>query len=115
MGVQVRSHDAIYKAKFDQGRIATCDAIPSVYADYGVDPKVFLSTMHSFPVEAKVIAARDQVNRWGVDGTPTIVVDGKYRALLTRSGGAAAMLRTVDWLIAKERPLHAHPARPGKR
>ncbi|MBS0194956.1 MAG: thiol:disulfide interchange protein DsbA/DsbL [Proteobacteria bacterium] len=113
MGIQTRSHDAIYKAKFEQGRIETCAAIPSAYADYGPDPQVFASTMQSFPVNVKVTQAHDQAMRWGVDGTPTIVVDGAYRVGLTRSGGPEGMLRTVDWLIAKQRPLHS--GRRGKR
>ena len=107
MGVQAKSHDSIYKAKFEQFRIATCEAIPSVYADYGIDPKRFASTMQSFPVTVQLGKAHDQALRWGVDGTPMMVVDGKYRVALTRAGGAAGMLHTVDWLIARQRPLHA--------
>jgi protein dithiol oxidoreductase (disulfide-forming) len=108
MGIQAKSHDNIYKAKFDQNRIENCSQIPAVYADYGVDAKVFASTMQSFAVSAKVHEAHDQVIlRWGVDGTPTIVVDGKYRALMTHAGGPDGMLHTVDWLIAKQRPEHA--------
>jgi thiol:disulfide interchange protein DsbA len=114
MGIQARSHDAIYKAKFEQGRIATCEGIAPVYADYGADPQVFASTMHGFAVAGKVSAAHEQVMRWGVEGTPTIVIDGKYRVIPTRSGGPDGMLRTVDWLIAQQRPLHAalHAAKP---
>ncbi|MBS0212931.1 MAG: thiol:disulfide interchange protein DsbA/DsbL [Proteobacteria bacterium] len=110
MGVEEKSHDAIFKAKFEQNRIPNCDAIAPVYADFGPDPAVFASTMRSFPVSAKLAAAQQQVLRWGVDSTPTLVVDGAYRVLMTRSGGPDGMLRTVDWLIAKQRPLHAaHP------
>ena len=65
------------------------------------------STMQSFAVSAKVAAGNDQAMRWGVDGTPTIVVDGKYRVQMTRDGGPTAMLHAVDWLVAKQRPEHA--------
>ncbi|MBS0462652.1 MAG: thiol:disulfide interchange protein DsbA/DsbL [Proteobacteria bacterium] len=109
MGIEAKSHDGIYKAKFEQGRIETCAAIPAAYADYGPDPTVFASTMNSFPVNAKMVADHDQVLRWGVDGTPTMVVDGTWRVVMTRGGGPEGMLRTVDWLIARQRPLH-HPA-----
>jgi len=102
-----RSHDGIYKAVWDQHRFTgDCSVIPSLYADYGVDPKIFASTMQSFAVGAKVAAAHDQETRWGIEGTPTIVVDGKYRVLET-AAGPAAFLHAVDWLIAKQRPLHA--------
>lgn len=116
MGIEAKSHDGIYKAKFEQGRIETCAAIPAAYADYGPDPTVFASTMNSFPVNARMVADHDQALRWGVDGTPTMVVDGTWRAVMTRGGGPEGLLRTVDWLIAKQRRLHtAAPARPTHR
>lgn len=103
MGVQEKSHDSIYKAVFDAHRFNGCASIPALYADYGVDPKVFSSTMQSFAVSAKIAAARDQAMRWGVDSTPTIIVDGKYRV----PGKPDTMFHTIDWLIAKQRPEHA--------
>ena len=106
MGVQEKSHDAIFKAIFVDKRVTTGEDVPKLYADYGVDPKVFASTMQSFAVGAKIAAAHDQETRWGIEGTPTIVVDGKYRALETKAG-PTAFLHTIDWLIAKQRPLHA--------
>ena len=116
LGVQAKSHDNIYKAKFEQNRIETCADIPSVYADYGIDPKLFASRMQDAAVSAEIANAHDQAVRWGVDGTPTIIIDGKYRVLLTRSGGPSEMLRAADWLIARQRPLHPkqHARRAGK-
>jgi len=106
MGVQEKSHDAIFKAIFVDKRVTVGDDMPKLYADYGIDPKVFASTMQSFAVSAKVAAAHDQETRWGIEGTPTLVVDGKYRVLQT-AAGPAAFLHTIDWLVAKQRPLHA--------
>jgi len=107
MGVQEKSHDSIFKAVFVDKRVATADDIPKLYADYGVDPKAFASTMQSFAVSAKVNAATDQAMRWGITGTPTIVVDGKYRVQLITATGPRGMFHTVEWLIARQRPLHA--------
>ncbi|HTA65564.1 MAG TPA: thiol:disulfide interchange protein DsbA/DsbL [Xanthomonadaceae bacterium] len=117
MGVQTKSHDGIYKEVFDQNRLAGgCASIPSLYTDYGVDEKLFASTMQSFVVTGQIGNAHEQVMRWGVDGTPTMIVDGKYRAPMTRAGGASGLLHTVDWLIAKQRPLHAkQPMQPTKK
>jgi thiol:disulfide interchange protein DsbA len=107
MGIQEKSHDSIYKEVFDQHRFNGCQTIPSLYSDFGVDTKVFASTMQSFAVNAKVAAAHEQVVRWGVDGTPTMVVDGKYRVSELVSTGPQGMFRTIEWLIAQQRPLHA--------
>jgi thiol:disulfide interchange protein DsbA len=60
--------------------------------------------MTSFPVNAKISQAVQQVQGWGVDSTPTIVVNGKYR-VLARGGedGYEKMLQVVDFLINEER------------
>ena len=107
MGILEKSHDNIFKAVHEDKRVTTAEDIPKLYADYGVDPKVFASTMQSFAVSAKVSIANDQAERWAIAGTPDIVVDGKYSVGMTAGGGPAGMLHTVDWLIAKQRPEHA--------
>ncbi len=106
MGVEEKSHDSIFKAIFDEKRITKAEDIPGFYSAYGINPKTFASTMQSFAVSAKIAAASDQAMRWGIEGTPTIVVDGKYR-VLEPAGGSQAMFHTVEWLVAKQRPLHA--------
>lgn len=104
MGVLAKSHSGIYNEVHVQHRpYNTIDDIAALYTDYGVDKNVFASTMQSFPISAKIGNARAQVLRWGVDGTPTIVIAGKYRAVITAAAAEDGMLRNVDWLIAKER------------
>ena len=102
MGVRARSHSEIFKA-IHEDHSYTHDEIGAVYAKYGVDPKVFVSTMESFAIKAKLSQARAQIQTWGVDSIPTIVVAGKYRVIGTPAGGEEGLLRSVDWLIAKER------------
>jgi thiol:disulfide interchange protein DsbA len=103
MGVLQKSHNGIFNAIHVQHRpITNIEDIAALYADYGVDKNVFASTMQSFPITSKVQAAQAQALRWGVDGTPTIVVAGRYRVMITDSG-EEAFLRKVDWFVAKER------------
>jgi thiol:disulfide interchange protein DsbA len=108
MGVQAKSHDAVYKAVHEDKRVTTADDVPKLYADYGVDPKVFASTMQSFAVSAKVNQAQDQETRWGITGTPTIVIDGKYRVMqVVGENTEPRLFHAIDWLIAKQRSEHA--------
>ncbi len=59
MGVLQKSHEGIYNAVHVQQRpITNATDIAALYADYGVDPKVFGSTMQSFAINAKVAAAK---------------------------------------------------------
>jgi thiol:disulfide interchange protein DsbA len=107
MGVEEKSHGNVFKAVFDQNRVHSADDIPKLYADYGVDPKVFAARMQSVAIGAKVAAATDQAIRWNILGTPTIVVDGRYRAIESKMTGAQGLLHTVDWLVARQRLEHA--------
>ena len=56
--------------------------------------------MHSFGTEAKIKRGQQFMVRSGVGGTPTLVVDGKYRVL---GRSYEDMLRITDALIARER------------
>lgn len=109
MGVPVsRFHDAVYKAVWDDKKFSgDCSVIPGIFAGLGVDQATFTSTMQSFAITARLGNSHDQALRWGIDSTPTVIVDGKYRVLEQVDSGPDGMLHTIDWLIAKQRPAHA--------
>ena len=53
----------------------------------------------SFAVDGKLRKAKQFTDRSGVDGTPTLIVDGKYRLLgKTRED----QIRILDQLVAQE-------------
>jgi thiol:disulfide interchange protein DsbA len=49
------------------------------------------------------------VKDYRVDGTPTIVVNGKYRLDLHSAGGPDQLIELVNWLVAKESGGAAKP------
>ena len=57
----------------------TIDDVAKFYAKYGVKAEDFVGTANSFAVNAKIKRADAQVKAYGVDSTPTIIVNGKYR------------------------------------
>src|SRR3546814_2405943 len=83
--------------------VCSSDLIAAFYGDYCVDPKVFESTMQSFAVNAKINRARQLAPRWMIQGTPTLVVAGKYRVMASPESGLPGMLKTADYLVARER------------
>ncbi len=104
MGVLDKTHDALFEALHTERRpINKIEDLADFYAEYGVDKEQFLSTLDSFPVNAKIADARERGTEWGIEGTPTIVVAGKYRVMAPREGGFKRMLEITDGLIAKER------------
>ena len=64
-----------------------------------MDAKQFASTVESFAVNAKLNRAKQWAIRSGLEGTPTMIVNGKYRVL---GKTFADMLRITDQLIAQE-------------
>ena len=118
LGVQARTHDAVFKAVFvDQlVKSGSPEEIAGMYGKWGVDSAKFLSTMQSFGVTAKLNRARQFALRTGVNATPTIIVNGKYRVNVTKDRGWDGMLSAVNYLVAMERaearakPAPAKPA-----
>jgi thiol:disulfide interchange protein DsbA len=118
LGVRAKAHDAFFDATWKTGETATYDlntgrpkpkaAWPTIediakfYARYGVDPKEFVAVANSFSVNTRMKQADDLVKAYGVPGTPTIVVDGKYRFSPSDVGTVQRAIELTQWLVAKE-------------
>jgi thiol:disulfide interchange protein DsbA len=104
MGVLDKTHDALFEALHTQKRqIGSLEDLGAWYGEHGVDAKEFLAAMESFNVNAKIAHAQEQVPKYGVEGTPSLIVNGKYRVMAPREGSYAKMLQITDFLVEKER------------
>lgn len=104
MGTLARTHDATFNAIHIEKKLrpnADAAAIAAFYGTLGIDQARFTSTMQSFAVNANLGRARQFAARSGVDATPTVIVNGKYRVI----GGKSLedILRITDHLVAMER------------
>ncbi|QGW66541.1 thioredoxin domain-containing protein [Lysobacter soli] len=105
MGVLDKTHEAVFNAihvdkVLPVQPLPTNEQIGAFYAKYGVDGKQFASTMSSFAIEGKMKRAGQFIARSGVDSTPTMVINGKYKVT---GKGFEDTLRIADHLIAQER------------
>ena len=105
LGVRERTHDDVFHGVFVDELVkkGSLDEIATMYARWGVNKAQFLDTMQSFGVTAKLNRAKQFAKQSGVDATPTIIVNGKYRVAVTADRGFDGMLSTVEWLLARER------------
>lgn len=103
-------YDAIHVTRTLPGEGQTPDPakIAAFYAKYGADPKQFLAAMTSFSTTAKLKRNQQFLLTSGVEGTPTLIVNGKYRVT---GKSFEDMLRVADLLIARQRAANA--AAPG--
>ena len=49
-----------------------------------------------------LLEAKNLTKRYGIDGVPSMIVNGKYRTSGSLAGGHKGMLQVVDYLIKKE-------------
>ncbi len=104
MEVADKAHAALMDKIWNKKEILkSIEELAAFYADYGVDPKVYISTSQSFAVDAKMRREQRFLMDSGVNSTPNIVVNGKY---LVAGNEAVAnydqLLAVVDYLIAEE-------------
>ena len=82
--------------------LPTLADVARFYARYGTDPKTFEATAQSFAVNARMKRADQLIKAYGVDSTPTIVVNGTYRLNVASAGGLAKTQQLVHYLAQKE-------------
>ena len=101
LGAVDRTHLELFKEKFEQNYpIATLDELADFYARQGVNKAEFLRIANSDDVTRQTQEDLALIKKWGVDGTPAIVVDGKYRSNEVKSLDELADL--TKWLAQRE-------------
>lgn len=103
MGLLDKTHTAMFQATAVERKIRSADDIIQLYVDQGVSKADFEATMNSFAVNAKVARVQQNLPRYKISGTPTMIVNGKYRVMAPQGGSFEAMLKIVDFLVAQER------------
>ncbi|MEO6102928.1 MAG: thiol:disulfide interchange protein DsbA/DsbL, partial [Pseudoxanthomonas sp.] len=101
LGVLGKTHDAVFKALHEDGSLpiqnASDQEIAGFYAGFGVDRSAFVTTMQSPATDLLLERSKDFALAAGIEGTPSIVVNGKYR-VTARS--FEDTLRVTDYLVA---------------
>ncbi len=104
MGVEHKVHNAVFNAIQKEGkRLTKPEDMADFVATQGVDKAKFLETFNSFAVKGKMAQYKELAQKYGVQGVPTMIVNGKYRFDLGTTGGPEQTLNVADQLIAKER------------
>lgn len=127
MGIdEKRIHDRVFDAVWKTGELAVIDPgtervkspapgindIAQFFArTAGVKAEAFVATSSSFGVDTKMRQADQYLKACGVDETPTVVVNGKYRITVNSAGGDQQLIDLVKWLVAKESGTPAPAAR----
>jgi thiol:disulfide interchange protein DsbA len=119
MGIEEKAHlammDAVWK---ERKQMRSLDDLAEFYAQFGVAKDAFVATAQSFNVDTQLRRDQSLLRQYGINATPTMVVNGKYRISSSEAiRGFDEMLSVVDFLVAQELAqlharLEAQPAEP---
>lgn len=104
MGRTEGAHDALFDAIHkERAGLRTIEQIAShLNQRVGIDEKEFLRVAKSFAVETRLKRGQNMVRRYGVDATPSMVINGKYRVTAAMAGSIPRMFEILDYLIERE-------------
>lgn len=104
LGQQHQLHDALYKAwNVDNTDLSDEARILDFVAQRGVDRAKFSAAYNSFSMQSKVVRARQMIRSYGINGTPSLVVNGKYLITGLQPADTIRVLNEVIEMARKER------------
>ncbi|WP_421569244.1 thiol:disulfide interchange protein DsbA/DsbL [Stenotrophomonas sp. PD6] len=109
LGVAQRTHAAMFNALHEAGSLPMQNVSPAELSTFyakeaGVNPQAYETALRSEAVSNKLAVAKAFAQRVKVQGTPSLVINGKY---LVKGTSFEDMLRNADALIARERAAKA--------
>ena len=89
LGLLDKTHQALFDAVHrDHQPLHTIEDLANLfYANYGTNAGSFLSTASSFVIEGEMAQGNQLVREYGIEATPTLIVNGKYRVVLNTERG----------------------------
>lgn len=95
--VEPAFNKAVFKQHFvDRNYIQTEQALQQLFASIGVNEKDFNSAYNSFPTNSLVARMAKKTKAYGINATPTVVVNGKYKV---KNSGLAELESPTDEFI----------------
>lgn len=99
-----RLHHKVFEAVHAQRqRLDTPEDIGAFAAQNGVDRARLIDTMNSFAVAGKVKQASQLVNGYGIEGTPSLGVNGRWLTSGSQAGSNVRSLAVAEYLVAAEK------------
>ncbi len=113
MGEIKRVDDAIYRAIHDQDiELFDQNSIAAFLSKQGVDRAKFTAAYNAFGVGNKVAQAKQMIRSYNIQGTPTLVVAGKYAITGLQPQD---MIKVLNEVIAKVRQERGGAAKASKK
>lgn len=83
-------------------RLDRLDSIASYLGEQGVDEAKFREAFSSFPVDAALRKNAKKEQKYGHNGVPAVIVNGKYLTSGSLAGSNERLIQVMNFLVAKE-------------
>ena len=104
LGKSEEVHTPLFREMHVNGNLLETEAaLAAFFARFNVDEAAFRTALSSFSVHTNVQRADELTRRYRVDGTPSVVVNGKYVTTASRAGGYEQLMTLIEALAASER------------
>ena len=104
LGQNHKLHNDLYEAwNVNNINLSDESKIAAFVAKHGVDSKKFSEAYHSFSVQTKVMRSKQLTQSYGLRGTPTLIVDGKYLITGLQPADSIRVLAELVEKVRKER------------
>ena len=104
MGLVDKTHAPMFAALHDERRkFRSMQDVADFYAEYGADKGRFLSTAESFAVVTRMNKEAKDTRDYGIRGTPSLVVAGKYLISANEDVPThAELIKVMQYLVEQE-------------
>jgi thiol:disulfide interchange protein DsbA len=104
LGQQKRLHDDLFAAwNINNMQLDTEASATDFVAKHGVDREKFSAEYNSFSLQSKIMRSNQMVQNYGIRGTPSLIVDGKY---IVTGKAPEETMRILNELLLKVRKEH---------
>ena len=83
-------------------RLDRLDSIAKYLGGLGVDEAKFRETFSSFPVDAALRKNAKKEQKYGHNGVPAVIVNGKYLTSGSLAGSNERLIQVMNFLVTKE-------------
>jgi thiol:disulfide interchange protein DsbA len=102
LGILDKFHEAYFKAiQRDHQRIFDLNALAKFVAPMGVKAEDYKAMFKSFKVDQDVQHARRMTEDFGINGVPSLVVNGQYVTDVPMTGSEDNLWKVVNFLLEK--------------
>ena len=103
MGAVDQLHTPFFDAlHLKRQRLNDVDSIAGFVAEQGLDEKAFRENFDSFAVKTKLSKSAKKEQRYGHEGVPAVIVNGKYLVTGSLAGSNERMIQIINFLVAQE-------------